>query len=112
MAFAVEFARRAERDVNSLYDYIHAEHSTAARRWLVSLEKAIFTLGKFPQRCARARESRKSTKPLRQLLCGSKPNVYRILFEIDEARRIVWILTVRHAARDLLNERRARGVKS
>ena len=58
---------------------------------------------RFPRRCPRAPESRRANGPLRHLLYGSKPNVYRILFEIDEARQILWILTVRHGARDTLN---------
>jgi plasmid stabilization system protein ParE len=101
MAYAVEFTRRAERDLNDLYDYINAEHSELALRWLNGLE-AITTLKLFPRRCPRAPESRISGMKLRHLLYGSDANVYRVLFEIDETQRIVWILTIRHAARDLL----------
>jgi plasmid stabilization system protein ParE len=32
MAYAVEFTRRAERDLNELYDYIDADHSELALR--------------------------------------------------------------------------------
>jgi toxin ParE1/3/4 len=103
MAYAVEFTGRAERDLQDLYEFIFAQRSVAGRRWFNGLVKAIYTLEEFPRRCPRAPESRRANGPLRHLLYGSKPNVYRILFEIDEARQILWILTVRHGARDTLN---------
>lgn len=38
-------------------------------------------------------------RPLRHLLYGKKPHVYRVLYEIDEPQRTVWVLTIRHGAR-------------
>ncbi len=100
MAYAVELTLRAERDLSALHEFLSAEHSTVARMWFNGLEKAICTLEKFPRRCPRAPESRRASRPLRHLLYGTKPDVYRVLYEIDEPRRIVWVLTVRHGARD------------
>jgi toxin ParE1/3/4 len=37
---------------------------------------------------------------LRHLLYGKKPNVYRVILEIDEARKVVRVLTIRHGAMD------------
>ena len=36
---------------------------------------------------------------------GSGPTFIAILYEIDEPRQIVWVLTIRHGARDALVER-------
>jgi toxin ParE1/3/4 len=100
MAYAVELTLRAERDLDDLYEFLSAEHSTDVRRWFNGLEKAIYTLERFPRRCPRAPEAGRTNRSLRHLLYGTKPDVYRVLYEIDEPRRIVWVLTVRIGARD------------
>jgi toxin ParE1/3/4 len=102
MAYAVELTRRAERDLNDLYQFLSAEHSDVASRWLNGLEKAISKLERFPRRCSLAPESRRASRRLRHLLYGTKPNIYRVVYEIDETHRIVWVLTIRHGARDAL----------
>jgi mRNA-degrading endonuclease RelE of RelBE toxin-antitoxin system len=33
------------------------------------------------------------------MLYGKKPHLYRVIFEVDEPRRAVWVLTIRHGAR-------------
>jgi len=30
---------------------------------------------------------------------GKKPNVYRVIYEVDEELQTVWVLTIRHGAR-------------
>ncbi|MBZ5642956.1 MAG: type II toxin-antitoxin system RelE/ParE family toxin [Acidobacteriia bacterium] len=92
--------RRAERDLLDLYEYLAAEHSPAARRWLNGLERAIFALNRYTGRCPLAPDATKAGWPLRRLLYGKKPDIYRILFEILEARKVVRIVTIRHVARD------------
>ena len=47
-----------------------------------------------------APESKKAGRPLRQLLYGAKRDVYRVLYEIDEGKKIVRVLTIRHGAMD------------
>ncbi len=37
---------------------------------------------------------------LRHLLYGKRPHVYRIIYAIDERRRVVNVVHIRHAARD------------
>lgn len=100
MAYTVELTRRAERDLVDLYEYLSAKHSAAARRWFNGLERAILGLGRFPRRCPIAPDARKGDWPLRHLLYGRKQDIYRILFEIHEARNVVRIVTIRHGARD------------
>jgi len=49
-----------------------------------------------------AREALESEREIRCLLFGKRRGVYRILYEVDEKRQIVWILHIRHGAlRDL-----------
>lgn len=102
MAYAVELTRRAERDLHDLYEFLSAENSAVARGWLNGLEKSIYTLERLPRRCPRAPESRQTRHPLRHLLYGTKPDVYRILYDIDEIHKVVRVVTIRHGARDLL----------
>jgi mRNA-degrading endonuclease RelE of RelBE toxin-antitoxin system len=37
---------------------------------------------------------------LRQLLYGAKRDGYRVIYEIDKSRKVVRVLTIRHAAMD------------
>ena len=100
MAYLVEVTLRAERDLDYIYQRISADDSTAAVRWFNGLEQAIYTLERFPRRCPMAPESKKAKRRLRHLLYGAKRDVYRVIYEIDESRKIVRVLTIRHTAMD------------
>jgi plasmid stabilization system protein ParE len=100
MAYLVELTLRAERDLEYLYQRISANDSPAAARWFNELEEAIYTLERLPRRCPVAPESRKAKRRLRQLLYGAKRDVYRVIYEIAESRKVVRVLTIRHAAMD------------
>jgi hypothetical protein len=63
------------------------------------LEQAVYTLEARPNRCPATPEVRKVKRSLRQLLYDAKPNVYRVIFEVDERRHSVWVLTIRLGAR-------------
>jgi mRNA-degrading endonuclease RelE of RelBE toxin-antitoxin system len=99
MTYRVELTDRAVRDLEILYQEKNAAESLAAARWFNGLEKAVCRLERYPLRCPMAPESRKMKRALRHLLYGKKPYVYRVIFEIDEPQRTVWVLTIRHAAR-------------
>jgi plasmid stabilization system protein ParE len=99
MVYRVELTLRAERDLEYLYQRIAAADAVAAARWFNGLEQAIYTLEEFPRRCPVAPESKKAKRSLRHLLYGAKPDVYRVIYEIDEPHKAVWVLTVRHGAR-------------
>jgi toxin ParE1/3/4 len=100
MAYLVELTLRAERDLDYLYERISADDSAAATRWFNGLEEAIYTLERLPRRCPIAPESMKAKRRLRRLLHGAKRDVYRVIYEIDESRKVVRVLTIRHAAMD------------
>lgn len=46
-----------------------------------------------------AREARKSGRVIRNLLFGKRRYVFRVLFEVDGAERVVWILPIRRGVR-------------
>ncbi|HSY66141.1 MAG TPA: type II toxin-antitoxin system RelE/ParE family toxin [Terriglobales bacterium] len=99
MAYHIEFAERAARDLESLYVEKNASESQAASRWYNGLEREVYTLANYPNRCPAAPEARKLRRELRHLLYGKKPHVYRIIYEVNERRQTVWVLTIRHGAR-------------
>jgi len=96
--YAVELTRRAARDLDYLYSWIKADESIAAARWYNRIEKAVYSLERFPSRCPVAPESDKTNLRLRHLLFGKKPHVYRIIYAIDDQRNAVRVLTIRHGA--------------
>ena len=47
---------------------------------------------------ALAREAEKAKREIRCLLFGRRRHVYRILYEVADARQTVWVLHIRHGA--------------
>jgi toxin ParE1/3/4 len=58
----------------------------------------VNTLEAYPLRCPVAPESKKAGRPLRHLLYGKKPHVYRVIYEIDGLKKLVRVLTICHGA--------------
>jgi toxin ParE1/3/4 len=98
MGYHVELANRAVRDLTILYVEKQAADSITAARWFNGLEEAVYSLENLPSRCPAAPESKVAGRTLRHLLYGKKPHVYRIIFELDERRKLVTVLTIRHGA--------------
>jgi mRNA-degrading endonuclease RelE of RelBE toxin-antitoxin system len=99
MAYRVEFAARAARDLESLYEEKNATESQVAARWYNGLEEAVYALAEYPNRCPVVPEARRLKRKIRHMLYGNKPHVYRLIYDIDERKKTVWILTIRHGAR-------------
>ena len=97
MAYRVDLTIRASRDLASLYRRINAVNSEQARAWFNGLETAIYSLDRNPARGATAPED----ESLRHLLYGKKPRLYRIIYAVDERRRVVTVLHIRYAARQV-----------
>jgi plasmid stabilization system protein ParE len=97
MAFRVIIQPPALTDIEVAYLYVHERAPRAAGRWLDGILAAIDTLAEFPHRCGEARESDEFEEPVRQLLVGRRPHVYRVLFVIRG--KVVRVLHVRHGAR-------------
>lgn len=104
MAFQIELAAEAERDIEAIFQFIAETSPMNAVRWRRKLEHSLQSLAVMPKRCGLAPEDNLTLEPIRQLLFGS----FRILFCVREDR--VLVLTIRHAARlrmgtDELNQR-------
>ncbi|MGA8025797.1 MAG: type II toxin-antitoxin system RelE/ParE family toxin [Bryobacteraceae bacterium] len=95
MAYRVDIARRAERDLGRLFAQINAEHSSAALEWYRGLKAAILSLEEQPNRCPATRENRE----LRHLLYGHRPHVYRVIYRVLRKQKSVQVLHIRHGAR-------------
>lgn len=98
MTYLVELTDRAARDLRILYEEKNAAESRAAARWFNGLEKAVGTLISNPHRCPVAPESQQTKRPMRHLLYGKKPHVYRVIYDLDEKKKLVRVLTIRHGA--------------
>jgi plasmid stabilization system protein ParE len=95
MAYLVSITPRAERDLASLYEEIHAGDSEAAWKWYRGLKEAVLSLEELPFRCPTAPEK----SQLRHLLYGRKPYVYRVIFRVLEKEKRVEVVHIRHGAR-------------
>jgi plasmid stabilization system protein ParE len=94
MAHLVKIAARAERDLAALYEKIHAEQSDAALEWYRGLKDCILGLEAQPDRCPVTRKR----DGLRNLLCGHKLHIYRVIYRAVHKQKQVEILHIRHGA--------------
>ncbi len=95
MPYSVSFTRRAARDLDHLYGYIHAEDPAGAERWFRRLEELILSLTSAPRMGSVTPENPSH----RQLIYGNKPHLYRILYIINDASKDIVILQIRHGRR-------------
>ena len=95
MAYLVRIMPRPERDLESIFNYIQAESSPAAFTWFNGLAQAIQSLSTLPLRNPLTHEN----PPLRQLLHGGKPHVYRVIYSVDRKQKQVDVLHIRHHSR-------------
>jgi len=96
MAYRVEITARAESDLADIYGRIQAETSSQAATWFNGMARAVISLEQHPKRAPLTPESR----GLRHLLYGRRPNVYRIIFKIDEKTSTVYVLHIHAPGRD------------
>ena len=88
MAYHVELADRAIRDLRNIY-------AVLARAWFNGLESMVYSLEHLPNRSPKTPEN----SQLRHLLYGKKPHVYRIIYRIVDRTKTVRVLHVRYDAR-------------
>lgn len=104
MAYSLVVTPQAQADIAEAFAFLSEHSPDAARLWYEAVRDAILTLDEMPARCALAPEAAKLGVPLRQLLHGTHPGIYRIVFRILEDAGEVHVLTVRHGARKPLSE--------
>ena len=93
-AYLVNITLRAERDLFHLFNQINAADSDAALKWYRGLRDAILSLEEHPNRCPTTPDK----TDLRHLLYGHKPHIYRVIYRVQEKRKTVDVLHVRHGA--------------
>ena len=99
MEFRVELARAAEADLESLYLWLIGQAPNQGAAWFNGLERSIASLSKLPRRCSVALESFDDRREVRVLHYGRGSRAFRILFTIDEAAGVVYVLHVRRGSR-------------
>ena len=78
-------------------DWIAERAPKTAEKWFAESAAKLQTLAINPERCTRARESRKMPFELRELLFGRRRQ-WRVLFTVRQD--IVLVMAIRHAAQD------------
>ncbi len=96
MAYLVRISTRALRDLEEIYESIHAESSKQAFAWFNALSAALYSLDQHPNRGAVTPESTAH----RQTFHGKKPHLYRVIDQVNERDQSVGIVHIRHGARD------------
>jgi plasmid stabilization system protein ParE len=101
MAYRVEIAPRALRDIEEAFLYIQAESPSGAARWLREIIDAILSLKSLPHRCPTVPDLLRGGVPVRVLLTGlTLP--YKVFFTVVPGSRssgVVRVLHVRLALR-------------
>jgi len=100
MEYEVVVQPVAEAELEECYRYIWKDSPQRAALWRKRVLRKAESLRRWPERCPLAPESGAFGHEVRQLLVG----VYRLLFIIDDIRRRVHVLHVRHGARRHLAE--------
>ena len=95
MEYLVKLSDRAIRDLAGIFDFVEASDSERAYSWFQELEKAVYSLERHPERGS----TDPNRKRHRRLFFGSKPSVYKIIYEIDRRNAIIKVLHIRHGAR-------------
>ncbi len=90
--YRVRITAVAQRDVESIHDYIAENAPRTADAWIGELDRQIQSLERFPLRCAVIPEATELGREYRHLIYGR----YRTILRLD--RRVVWIVRVIHGA--------------
>jgi plasmid stabilization system protein ParE len=99
MAFRVEVLPRAKADLESIWLWLAERAPSRGADWFNGLERAIYSLSESPDRCPLARSLSTASGPVRQLLYGRYPHVYKIYFHV--VGDTVEVMHIRHGARKI-----------
>ena len=102
MIYRVIIQPNAEAELEAAYLYRYERAPQEAARWFAGFVEAINSLAQFPTRCPLAPENGHFAEEIRQLLDGTRRNVFRILFTIRGDT--VQVLHIRHGAQQYLYE--------
>ncbi len=101
MTYRVIFSVLARADARRNARWFNDQRSRAAAdRWYAGLVKSLKTLERFPESHPTAEEdAERFGLPIREMLYGRRPNVFRILFTVDTEAGTVTVISLRHASR-------------
>jgi plasmid stabilization system protein ParE len=102
MPYQVIITPSAKADIFEINAWLLENYAYLAESWLWGISQAISSLSEFPERCPVSAESEAFDVTVRQLLHGKKPNIYRILFSIQDEK--VYILRVRSTRQRSLSD--------
>ena len=93
--YSVKLMSRALRDLDGIYNYIaHTLMEPGTALNLVGrIEGAILSLETMPYRCPERRQGVYANRGYRQLFVEN----YTVVFRIDEAKKIVIVVTIRYS---------------
>ena len=94
MKYSLEISDTAQRDLDSIWDYVAEHDEAAADRQLDRIDELIMRLGKMPF-IGRVRPD------LGPHLRGFTKDDYVILYRVDEEAAIVQIVRIVHGRRDI-----------
>lgn len=98
MAYQVALTDSAKADANQIFEWVVQRAAIRGQEWFDELIDCLYSLEQQPLRCPVAREAVSAKREIRCLLFGERRGAYRILYEVDERRKQVWILHIRHGA--------------
>jgi len=94
MTYVVVVLRRAQWDVDHIYDWIAKRSPAGAESWYSALKRAVTGLSHHPESCSLAPESQELHREIRQCFFKTRRGrLYRLLFIVAESE--VRILRVR-----------------
>jgi plasmid stabilization system protein ParE len=97
MTFRLELTEQAESDLTDYADWIAQDSRSRAWSWYEATLNEIGTLSEMPLRYPLAYEAEPLQRPIRQMIVGQ----HRVLFTVDKADKVVYVLRVWPAARRL-----------
>lgn len=104
MTYRIALAATAKADIRSQAQWLRENVSPAAAgKWLAGLYQALESLQTRPLRCPLAAASDQFPEPIHELLYGRRSkrvHKHRVIFTVGKG--IVYVLYVRHTARDEL----------
>lgn len=101
MAFEVKISASAEKDLVECLDFISRDSLVQAKKWFEEFESVLESLRELPACHALIPESKVIKRSLRAINHYS----HRVVYEVDEAADLVYIIRVYHFARQPLKAR-------
>lgn len=95
MAFNVQLTASAQNDIAETLDFLTERTPAHASKWFEGLFEALETLREMPIRQGLIAEASRLKRPLRALPYAA----HRVVYEVDEAQQIVFIVRIYHSSR-------------